>query len=226
MRESREALLVRIKISHILAVSSLVGCALAYGCGSADEHPLGGPFGGDSTPPNPNKGTATAPTSTDPNNPNPNPTTTTTSTGNPPPPGHDAGSNPPPGHDAGGNPPPPTDAGGNPPPPVDANMPPPQGPTWTQIYAADFGPGSPGRCGDSGCHASTRSNFRCDSQSDCYSHFQSTGALGSGGWLTDPNNSYIWWFSNGGNMPTDNNQPSAQGLMDIQTWVANGAPNN
>ena len=205
----------------------LLGTALAFGCGSADEHPLGGPFGGDSTPPMPNKGStpvAGDPGTGDPNAPNPTPTgtgTTPTPTGT----GHDAGA--PPGVDAGGNPPPPgVDAGSNPPPPVDASPPPPAAPTWSEVYAADFGPGTAGRCGDSGCHSSTLKGFRCTSASDCYSHFVSTGYVNGASSPLTTSQSCVWWFAGNGNMPTDNNSPAQADLDKITAWVAAGALNN
>ena len=107
--------------------------------------------------------------------------------------------------------------------PQDSGMLATGGPTWTQIYANSFGPGTLGTCGSSGCHATTRRSFSCSSQSDCYANFQNY----SGGFarLITPS-SMLWWFNSSGNMPISGTPPSQQSLDALTAWVNAGAPNN
>ncbi len=119
------------RLGHILRVAALrpflfLGIAAALGCGSVDEAPLGGPFGGSTNPTDPNGGTTTT-TSDD-------ASTTTT----------DAGTTQ--GNDAGA--PPPKDSGA--PPPQDSGSQ-QQAPTWTAIFNSYMKSGTKGRC--SSCHS-------------------------------------------------------------------------
>lgn len=189
---------MRMQTSVWVGFGGAVCAVVGISCGSADEHPLGGPFGG--------------PTST----------ASTTNDGGPP---GDGGNNV---ADAGGQG---TDSGGVL--PKDGGGPPPKdtgtmtaGPTWTSIYAADFGPGTPGRCGDGGCHASTKRGFRCNSKDDCYNYFVSSGYVSGTSSALTGSSSCLWWFSSVGNMPTDNGTPGQTELDNIKAWVQAGAANN
>jgi hypothetical protein len=111
--------------------------------------------------------------------------------------------------------------------PVDAGGPPP---TWTQIYAAYLGPGTPGHCsGTGGCHTNTRGGFKCGTtKAACYDGLVDAG-------LITPNNpaqsplgivgqSPLVWL--GGGMPLDNGSANPAAGAAVQAWVNAGAPEN
>lgn len=103
--------------------------------------------------------------------------------------------------------------------------------TWTYVYSTYFGPKTPGHCGNSGCHATTRSSFRCGAtQDDCYKGFLSSGlvdpAKGEDSKLANPSTSPVIWFSTKGRMPRDNRKANDTAAADIREWLAAGAPND
>jgi hypothetical protein len=91
-------------------------------------------------------------------------------------------------------------------------------PTWTAMFAAYFGPGSPGSCGRAGrCHAAEMRDA-----SSAYDWLVRRGYIdGTRSALVSPTNSCLRWF--GGNMPPQA-QPSEDATRDLQAWVAAGAP--
>ncbi|MDB4997246.1 MAG: hypothetical protein JWM74_4678, partial [Myxococcaceae bacterium] len=103
--------------------------------------------------------------------------------------------------------------------------------TWTYVYSTYFGPKTPGHCGNSGCHANTRSSFRCGAtQDDCYKGLLSSGlvdpAKGEASKLANASTSPVIWFSTKGGMPRDNRKANATAAADIREWLAAGAPND
>jgi hypothetical protein len=127
------------------------------------------------------------------------------------------------------------------PPPVPRNDPPPvlphaladggAAPTWTDLYAKYFGPGSLGHCGNAGCHDNVRDHFRCGaSKDDCYQglvdgHWiSSTDPLHSQ--LANPDETPLSWFASGGNMPDDKRMPNPTAADEIGAWVFAGAKND
>jgi hypothetical protein len=104
--------------------------------------------------------------------------------------------------------------------------------TWTAIYAAYFGPGTPGHCGNSGCHATVRVGFACGATKDsCYAGLVAKGLIDpanpSGSLLVDSSRSPVAWFdTTNGIMPKDAPEPNAQAAADIRAWVGAGAKND
>lgn len=193
-----------------VAIAMLVAGGIA-GCSGADEHPLGGPYGGSGGTPNPSHGDGTG---------NPDPGTgddagdpgTGDDSGstNPPPPGVDSGTHPPPGHDSGTNPPPPGQDSGTSPPPNSA-------PTWSQIWSMYFANGTVGRCPS--CHSQT------SSASKMYTWMQGKGYIsGTSSAIVSTSRSDISWF--GGGMPPSGPTSNASAVSDMKAWVAAGAQNN
>jgi hypothetical protein len=103
-------------------------------------------------------------------------------------------------------------------------------PTWTQLYAQFFGPGTPGHCsGTGGCHTNVRGGFKCGTnKNDCFAGLVAAG-------LVDPanpsqssiaiiNESPLAWF--GGGMPIDNPAPNPAAAAAVKAWVNAGAQNN
>jgi len=101
-------------------------------------------------------------------------------------------------------------------------------PTWTMIYGSYFASGTPGHCGNSGCHLSTLKGFKCGSdKTTCYNGLVTAGyvttATPTKSPIADLNQSCLTWF--GGNMPPGGGA-SAAAQKDITAWVADGAKNN
>jgi hypothetical protein len=133
-----------------------------------------------------------------------------------------------------GNPPEPTTDGGAPDTndggvAVDASGP---APTWTQLYAQFFGPGTPGHCsGTGGCHTTIRGGFRCGTtKAMCYQGLVQAGLVTPGP-TTGPQSplgvvgqSPLAWF--GGGMPLDNDAPNPQAAAAVKAWLNAGAQNN
>ena len=88
---------------------------------------------------------------------------------------------------------------------------------WTSIFAAYFGPGSPGGCGRAGrCHAA-----EMHGAASAYEWLSRRGYIdGTRSAITSRTNSCLRWF--GGNMPPVP-QPSADAERDLEAWVATGA---
>lgn len=98
-------------------------------------------------------------------------------------------------------------------------------PTWSTIYATYFASGTPGHCGNSGCHLNSLKGFKCGSdKTTCYNGLVTAGYVsGTSSALSDPKQSCLTWF--GGNMPPGGGSSSAA-QKDITAWVADGAKNN
>ena len=124
--------------------------------------------------------------------------------------GHDAAVDA--GHDAG---------------PVDMGS---SAPTWTTIYNTYFGSGTPGHCGNGGCHSSSRGGFTCgSSKTTCYNGLVSAGYVTDGDMssaIADPSQTPLGWYGSGGNMPAGGASSNAAAARDISAWVAAGAHNN
>ncbi len=102
--------------------------------------------------------------------------------------------------------------------------------TWTGIYAAYFGPGSRGQCGNAGCHNAVKAGVVCSTKADCYASLVSNHEIGTDAAvqpLVDPVISPLIWVSRNGGMPA--NQPrelDPKVTADLKVWVAAGALNN
>jgi len=109
----------------------------------------------------------------------------------------------------------------------DASGPPP---TWTQLYAQYFGPGTPGHCsGTGGCHTNVRGGFKCGTNKDeCYSGLVTAGLIDpmspAQSILASPTDSPLAWF--GGSMPVDAPTPNPAAATAVKAWVNAGAQND
>ncbi len=109
--------------------------------------------------------------------------------------------------------------------------------TWSYVYRAYFATGTPGHCGQGGCHGASRAGFACTSQSGCYDSITASNAK-VGGKMVDPSapaqsvlldakSSPVYWFNQtDGNMPNGALVPNATAVADITAWIEAGAPNN
>jgi hypothetical protein len=211
-------------------VFCVVAMAAGIGCSGADEHPLGGPYGG--------TGSATPPTSGEvapASGGNDGGTTGTigggtgtggtggTGTGGTGTGGTGTGATPDAGSggtggggttDAGGG----TGTGGA----VDAGPvtpPPPVAPTWAQIYASYLSASSNGQCGLSGCHS------QMATAAGAYSWLRGKGHInGAASKLVNPNTSRLTWY--GGDMPPRGPSTWAQAVTDMDAWAKAGALQN
>jgi hypothetical protein len=119
----------------------------------------------------------------------------------------------------------------NPEPPPDAasaGCTPPAGkdaPTYTELYARYFAPGTPGHCATSHCHANPGFNvWLCgDSKDSCYQGMVSVGLIDPENPLmsliANPNQSPLSWVSPTGDMPFDATGPFPEGRDAITAWV-------
>lgn len=197
--------------------------ALGIGCGSPDQNPLGGPYGGTASVPGP-LGNTEAAGQQGTGSPSPG-GTGTMPTGNPT--GGDAGGSvgspwgAPDSGSSTGNPNPPQDSGTQPPPdsaapPHDSAPPPPPAPTWTQIFTSYLASGTKGNC--NGCHSMS-------SPSQAYSWLSGRGQVGgSSPALTDSNNSCLSWY--GGNMPPGGPSSDSTATQQMNAWAAAGGLDN
>ena len=101
--------------------------------------------------------------------------------------------------------------------------------TWTTIYEEAFAPGTPGHCGNSGCHEKTQSGFACGtSASSCLQGMISKGLLDTANptesTLGSASSSPLRWVNTNGVMPADNKSAEPQLGADIAAWVKAGAP--
>lgn len=174
--------------------------ALAWGCGSADEHPFGGPYGGGSNVAPPTNGTSQTQEGTVPDDGSGNggdPGTTTTD---------------------GGTTTPKKDAGSTTNPTPDSGTTQPTTPTWSSIYTKYLAGGTPGNCKTS-CHS------QMSSATKAYSWLQTRGYIsGASSALIDPSQSCLSWY--GGSMPPSGPTSLPAAKTDMAAWVAAGAPNN
>ena len=181
-------------------------------CGSVDEPPLGGPFGGTTDPTGPNGGSGDNTGNTGDNTGN---TGNTNS-------GSDAGTtNNNTSQDSGTTQP--KDSGTTQPKDSGTTQPQDSGtqtqtaPTWTQVFNSYLAGGTKGRC--SSCHSEG------SSKSNLYSWLKSRGYIsGTSSALVDPNQSCLSWY--GGNMPTNGPSSWSAAVTDMNAWAAAGALNN
>ncbi len=101
--------------------------------------------------------------------------------------------------------------------------------TWTTVYRKYFGAGTPGHCGNTNCHNTSRAGFRCGPTKDtCYEGLVGAGLLDAtkpaSSVLIDPQASPLAWF--GGAMPADNAVPNERAASTLRTWVLGGAHND
>lgn len=102
-------------------------------------------------------------------------------------------------------------------------------PTWTELYATYFGPGTPGHCGSSRCHGGLRGGFRCGfNKADCYDGLVKAGLVNPANptqsRLAIEDESPLVWL--GGAMPLDNPAPNPAAAAAVKAWVTAGAQNN
>jgi len=103
-------------------------------------------------------------------------------------------------------------------------------PTFTQIYAQYFGPGTPGHCsGTGGCHTQSRGGFKCGtSKAECYQGLVASGLVTPASPTQSPigvvGQSPLAWL--GGGMPIDDDSPNPAAAAAVQAWVAAGAKND
>jgi hypothetical protein len=193
---------MRSTLAPVLLSLSLAAVA----CGSVDQPPLGGPFGGSTDPTDPNGGQ----NGVDPNSNNNNNNTT------------DAGSNNNTSQDAGSTSTPkdsgttstPKDSGTQ---VQDSGSQTQTAPTWTSIYNNYMKSGTKGKC--SSCHSQS------SSASGLYSWLQGRGYIsGKSSALVDSNQSCLSWY--GGNMPPSGPSSYGNAVSDMNAWAAAGAQNN
>ncbi|GAC1352467.1 MAG: hypothetical protein NVSMB1_15620 [Polyangiales bacterium] len=100
--------------------------------------------------------------------------------------------------------------------------------TWTATYTQFFGPGTPGHCGNSGCHAQLHAAFKCGSKDECFNSMVAKGLIDrvhpSASRLGNHANSPLAWF--GGAMPLDNPTPNPDAARAVTAWLASGANND
>jgi hypothetical protein len=191
---------------------------VAVGCSGADEHPLGGPYGGTGNAANTSSGStgSSGDGSSSGDNASSGGSTSSgsTSSGGSTSGGSTSGSS---GNSSGGSTSSSsggtssggTSSGGS-------SGGPPAAPTWTQIWTNYLKSGTVGNC--SHCHGST------GSASGAYNWLKNKGYIsGTSSALVDPNRSCLTWY--GGNMPT-NGATSPQAAKDMNAWAAAGAANN
>jgi len=101
--------------------------------------------------------------------------------------------------------------------------------TWTAVYAAYFGRGTPGHCGNAGCHAILLNGFQCGPTKDtCYQGLVNASLVSlkdpASSPLVDRAQSPLAWF--GGLMPQDNQAPNAAAAAAVKAWITAGAKND
>jgi hypothetical protein len=102
--------------------------------------------------------------------------------------------------------------------------------TWTYLYTTYFASGTPGHCGNGGCHASSQGGFKCGSdKTTCYNGLVTAKLIGTTNAtqpLVNPKVTPLAWFNSGGAMPEDNPVANPAAVKDLQAWVAAGATND
>jgi hypothetical protein len=104
--------------------------------------------------------------------------------------------------------------------------------TWTELYNTIFGPKGTSPCTGGSCHTGSRSGFACGTTaaSCCQGLInagyvvQGSGATGSP--LTDPAQSCLCGVAGSGNMPKNYPCVTKAQVMEINAWLATGAPCN
>jgi hypothetical protein len=106
-------------------------------------------------------------------------------------------------------------------------------PTYTELFAMFFAPGTPGHCATPGCHADPGHHvWVCGTTKDtCYAGMVDIGLIDptapTASQIGDPSRSPLTWINpTGGNMPFDAPAPNPAGRDAIRMWVAAGAQNN
>src|SRR6185295_14539314 len=102
-------------------------------------------------------------------------------------------------------------------------------PSFGQLYAAYFAPGTPGHCATSGCHADPGHNvWLCSNAETCYAGLLEMSLIDPDhpehSALVDAERSPLVWFNaSGGNMPLDSQDTFSEEARDaIAAWVAAG----
>jgi hypothetical protein len=107
-------------------------------------------------------------------------------------------------------------------------------PTYSELYARYFAPGTPGHCATDGCHGGKTYNiWLCGTTKDtCYAGMTSpeAGLINTAvprlSLIADPRSSPLSWFNPNGPMPYDKPGPFPEGRDAIQAWIFAGAPND
>ncbi|HET7544968.1 MAG TPA: hypothetical protein VFK05_34115 [Polyangiaceae bacterium] len=106
-------------------------------------------------------------------------------------------------------------------------------PSYGELFATYFAPGTPGHCATMGCHADPGHNvWRCGPTKDeCYEGMLEVGLIDparpSRSMIADAHRSPLTWINpDGGNMPLDAQLENAAGRDAIIAWVAAGARND
>ncbi|HEX3760702.1 MAG TPA: hypothetical protein VHW23_18435 [Kofleriaceae bacterium] len=107
-------------------------------------------------------------------------------------------------------------------------------PTYSELYARYFAPGTPGHCATDGCHAGANYViWICGTTKDtCYAGMTSpdAGLINTAvprlSLIADPQNSPLSWFNPNGPMPYDHPGPFPEGRDAILAWLAAGARND
>ena len=105
-------------------------------------------------------------------------------------------------------------------------------PTYRELFARYFAPGTPGHCATGHCHASPEFNvWLCgDTKDSCYTGMVQVGLISpknpAASLLGNALQSPLTWVSPTGNMPFDAPGPFAPGRDAIVAWVAACAQND
>ena len=105
-------------------------------------------------------------------------------------------------------------------------------PTYTQLFARYFAPGTPGHCANDNCHNGQFNTWQCGFTKDsCYRGMATMGGLintsnPTASVIGDPRNSPLSWINPNGPMPFDTPGPFPEGRDAILAWVAACAQNN
>jgi hypothetical protein len=187
-------------------VWAIVATGGLAGCGSTDQSPLGGPYGGTATLPGPEEGSGSSGANTA-------PASEPAEGGAPAEAGGGSGSSGISGSSSsgggGGNSGSSGSSGGS------SSGAPAAPPSWTAVYDAYLASGTNGHC--TNCHN------QMSSPSAAYSFLESQGFISGSTTKLAGSGSCLMWF--GGNMPPGGTG-DAQAVTDVTAWAAAGAQNN
>lgn len=107
-------------------------------------------------------------------------------------------------------------------------------PTYSELYARYFAPGTPGHCAMGGCHGDPlHIIWLCGTTKDtCYAGMTSpeAGLINTKAprlsLIANPVSSPLSWINPNGPMPQDHPGPFPEGRDAILAWIAAGAPND
>lgn len=107
-------------------------------------------------------------------------------------------------------------------------------PTYSELYARYFAPGTAGHCANDGCHNGPHYIlWVCgDDKDTCYAGMASENAglintvAPKLSLIANPANSPLSWINPNGEMPFDSRGPFPEGRDAILAWIAAGAPND